>query len=940
MLSRSMRRCAAIAALLLAVLPARGLPDTVYTKDGVALPLQPPHKNIRPVYRSHAWRDASLPCAAAPVLWVVTRPWFESVLQPFVQWKQQTGHRVEIFYVDTSDCDSIHALLQRRYDSATALQPGPDYVLIAGNAALVAPFAGRHRPASELTDYVTDLYYGEFTGDWYPEAAVGRLPAADTAELRLMLDKTLAYERMAMPDLSYLSRVLLVAGKENTPPAPTATNGQVNYLGRTIKTLRPETDTLCYRNPGSEQQLDEIVGQVRHGAGLVSYTAHGTVHGWHYPDFTYRIADTLGDSTAAVYINNCCYANHLAAESMGVHLMRKGRGGAVAVVGATNSTLWEEDYLWNIGARLTLSIEPQYDEERPGALDRLLRQGGLSPRQRAATMGDLLHAGNFAVSEAGSIFEAYYWEIYNLLGDPTLMPCVGQPDSLYVEAAAPPERGAAAIELRGTPYAYAAVSDSGGLLGSGWIDSNGRASVALCRALTTETVFLAASAAAGIPYVNRVTTQTPRLPRMAVGSYAAVGDSLHITLLNVSDDTCFGHRLTLVQQTEDSIGALLAPTAPAVMDTVAPQATREAVLPLTVATGRTPLIRMQIELSDDTGCYARLQAALEGPAATPRLLALLPLQNGTACLRPGYGGHYTLAAVVENPSGDTAGCTLAGHTYAVPPGVTDTLLAAMAAGDGERHLCVDIVLRCGTWRQDTTCCITLNGDIEDFESGDLSAYPWDNNSSLQPWRIDSEVCYSGTYSLRSGAVGHRQTSDLALTLTLPYDDTLTFWRRTSTEEGYDELLFYIDNQLYEGWSGQTGWGRVRYVLPQGRHRLLWRYRKDESGSQGADCVWIDRIQMPLSVWDAPYGYAGAAGIDTAAGGRLRPTLHPNPAHGGFILSGTPPDGTWSGTLYDIWGRPLRQLTAGFNDTGTLTKGIYLVVIRTDRRTATLKLTVQ
>ena len=35
-----------------------------------------------------------------------------------------------------------------------------------------------------------------------------------------------------------------------------------------------------------------------------------------------------------------------------------------------------------------------------------------------------MHAGNLAVTEAGGA-EQYYWEIYHVMGDPSLMPYIG-----------------------------------------------------------------------------------------------------------------------------------------------------------------------------------------------------------------------------------------------------------------------------------------------------------------------------------------------------------------------------------------------------------------------------------------------------------------------------------------------------------------------------------
>lgn len=937
-----MRHWFTLATLLLLILPVWGQhPDSVYTKDGVALPRHAARKNIRSVYHNHFYHPDTLPCAAAPVLWVVTPPQFQSALGPWLRWKRLTGFQVEILLVGNAHCDSVRQLLQARYATATPLHRIPDYVLLVGDATLIAPFPGRHRPESEMTSYFTDLYYGEFTGDIYPEAVVGRLPAADESQLVAMLDKILAYEQMTLPSTDHLQRALLVAGKENLAPAPTVTNGQVNYLSQSLKTGYPEMDTVCFRNPASEHQLDSIVRRIRQGMGLICYTAHGTIHGWHYPDFTYSISDTLSDPTAAVYVNNCCYSNNFASDCMGTHLIRKVSGGAVGVIGATNSTLWEEDYLWNVGARQEYTLTPQPNIAHPGALDRYLYRQQLPMKQQAWTLGDLMHAGNYAVSESGSIFENYYWEIYNLLGDPTLMPIIGTPTNLHVNAETPLQRGVSALTLHATPYSYVAVSDSGGLLGCGWSDSAGVVRLHLTHSVVTDTLWLTAQAAGGIPAVVPLATVPAGRPCMAVVDYARCGDSLRVWLTNVSEDTCFGHAVALQQWDDDTLGSRIIGIPPQTVDTLAPQQQCVMMLPLTVAEmGQRPFLLLHLLLGDDEVCYNQTQVVLDAAAVRPRLAAVWPLYNGAESHRIERGRVYTLAVAVDNPTDDTAYCRLVSSTETINPGCRDTLYVDLMVADTASHLALPLSLQCGHWRQDTVCWLTVGGDQEDFSSGDLTTYPWDNSSSLQPWRIDNEIHYSGAFSLRSGPIGHRQTSDLALSLYLPYSDTLTFYRRTSSEQDYDELRFYVDGQLYDGWSGQLGWGRARYILPQGRHRLLWRYRKDQSGSHGDDCVWIDQIRLPLAVWDAPYGFPNAfVGIQSVDLQQATPHLYPNPAHGVVTLTGLSAS-EGDAILYDMSGRAVATLQEGLNDVSGLSDGVYLLAVRTAQQITLLKLILQ
>ena len=52
------------------------------------------------------------------------------------------------------------------------------------------------------------------------------------------------------------------------------------------------------------------------------------------------------------------------------------------------------------------------------------------------TSGQMIHSGNFSDTAGGS--EQYYWEIYHLMGDPSLMPYLGVPSTLNVSHNATP----------------------------------------------------------------------------------------------------------------------------------------------------------------------------------------------------------------------------------------------------------------------------------------------------------------------------------------------------------------------------------------------------------------------------------------------------------------------------------------------------------------------
>jgi hypothetical protein len=144
--------------------------------------------------------------------------------------------------------------------------------------------------------------------------------------------------------------------------------------------------------------------------------------------------------------------------------------------------------------------------------------------------------------------------------------------------------------------------------------------------------------------------------------------------------------------------------------------------------------------------------------------------------------------------------------------------------------------------------------IEDFETGVLSE-SW-NNDPTRPWRMVNEEPYEGQYCLRSGSIGDNGTTTLILSHVAGANDTISFYYKVSSENGFDKLHFYIDNQEKGNWSGNVGWTKAAYPVTAGRHSYKWTYTKDTSVSSGSDCAWIDYVGLP-----ADRIMAGTAGND-------------------------------------------------------------------------------
>jgi hypothetical protein len=150
--------------------------------------------------------------------------------------------------------------------------------------------------------------------------------------------------------------------------------------------------------------------------------------------------------------------------------------------------------------------------------------------------------------------------------------------------------------------------------------------------------------------------------------------------------------------------------------------------------------------------------------------------------------------------------------------------------------------------------LKVGATLEDFETGDLGQFSWQNGGS-SPWFVTDQVAYEGSYSLQSGAVDNSQMCILGLSANIMLEDSVSFYRKVSTETG-DVLQFFIDGAMLGEWSGEHDWEYFSYPVSTGNHNLIWRYYKDNAQVAGDDAVWIDLIELPTLVNNNVMAFAG------------------------------------------------------------------------------------
>lgn len=472
---------------------------------------------------------------AAPVRMVIMAP---SSLQckrlnDFVEWKRSLGYWVDFVYTDSQGLNSNTAIanyLQNLYNNATFLDPAPTYLIIVGDHTLIPAFNSR-LTSSSYNGHITDLYFSTWTsGDILPDCYYGRLSATDTATLANIINKTILYESYNLPDINYLARATLIAGVDQSYTVNTSDNAYtyadptMDYIASTyVKGINGFTDVAYYKNDtefapsgvsvtGSSRAsltASRLKTRYNNGSGWINYSAHGDWDEWSIPAFTVSDANTMtNQNMPSVMIGNCCLSNKFdKTVCFGESLTRLGgNAGAVAYIGASDYTYWAQDFYWSVGLRSNISgrMNAQYNASNLGTYDRLFHTHSEAYSDQASSMGSIVYGGNMAVNSSSSsqtTMIKYYWEVYHLLGDPSLKPWLGKASELHLSV----DTTSRNIRLWTVAHAYVALVDSAShnLLAATFIDENGSGTLKVSDTVNLSKTYYVVTAQGYVPYFSK-----------------------------------------------------------------------------------------------------------------------------------------------------------------------------------------------------------------------------------------------------------------------------------------------------------------------------------------------------------------------------------------------------------------------------------------------------
>ncbi|MCF7912294.1 MAG: T9SS type A sorting domain-containing protein [Candidatus Cloacimonetes bacterium] len=400
---------------------------------------------------------------------IISDRMFEDQLADFIDWKTTQGYDVIVSYTDEigSTTSLIHSYIEGLWDEASPEDPAPSFILFVGDTQQIPAYNGSEG------SHVTDLNYVRLEGtDFMPEIYYGRFSAQNTAQLQPQIDKTLEYEMYAMEDPSYLNEVVMIAGMDASHGS-TWGNGQINYGTTYYFNEAHGLTSHTYLYPDSGNNAANIVQDVSDGVSYINYTAHGSQDSWADPSFTISNVNSLENEGEYCFaVANCCLTNKFEVGTcFGEAWLRAENKGAIGYVGGTNSTYWDQDYWWGVGAGAVVT-NPTYETTGAGAYDGMWHDHDEEFLQWYTVGFAYIMAGNLAVVEGGSMMN-YYWEIYALMGDPSLSVFFSEAEENEAEYPEELLLGLNSMEITCEPYSYVALTYDGEIMGVGLVDDSG-----------------------------------------------------------------------------------------------------------------------------------------------------------------------------------------------------------------------------------------------------------------------------------------------------------------------------------------------------------------------------------------------------------------------------------------------------------------------------------
>ncbi|MFQ6103177.1 MAG: C25 family cysteine peptidase [Candidatus Glassbacteria bacterium] len=330
---------------------------------------------------------------------IITHDDFTAGLDEFVSLKEQKGLDVTVTPlsdISPSTPTGIQTYIREAYDT---WEIPPTFVLLVGDEDFVPCFQGSD------SNSATDLYYAQMNPDDYlMDLSVGRLTVRNTTHLADVIDKIVYYEENPPLLQEWTHHAVFMASLDNYE----ISEGTHNYVIENYLEPAGITCHKIYARLGGDTQ--DIFDNLNEGRRIANYSGHGSTTGWYNPAFDQSNVNSLeNDGMYPFVISNACLTGDFEqTECFGETWLIAANKGAIAHWGASSYTYWDEDDI------LEKKLWRCAFEDSVFAIGQMTDQALIELYE---------HYGGGGLCQ-------YYFEVYNVFGDPSVELYTVAPDEI------------------------------------------------------------------------------------------------------------------------------------------------------------------------------------------------------------------------------------------------------------------------------------------------------------------------------------------------------------------------------------------------------------------------------------------------------------------------------------------------------------------------------
>jgi hypothetical protein len=790
---------------------------------------------------------------------IISHASFMGQLAPYILWKNKSGIKTTLVDIATigNNASSIKAYVANFYNTNNNA-----FVLLVGDAPHITPNTTQYGPS--------DQDYGMISGsDHYPELLIGRFSVQTAQELDLVLERTMEYEITPAAG-SYYETHLGVASNQGPGDDNQMDYEHIQGIGAQLLAYNYNTFIELYDGsqgggdaPGNPVAAD-CANAINSGVGLFNYTGHGSSTSIVTTGFNNNNVDALTNihqwplviivgCVTGDFVNQTCFAEaFLRAKHPTLDLPT----GSVANFMSTINQSWNP---------------PMEGQDEMNAILTETYSGNIK-----RTFGGICLNGCLKMNDDYGAAGDEMTDTWTMFGDPSLMVRTLNPMTMTVTHPSTATLGATQFTVNcSVNDAFVTLYQNGTILGSGTVVNNS-VTISFAPLSTVDTMFVTATAYNYIPYLGHALVVPASGPYVVTASHLLTdpaGNNDNIG--DYSENVLFDVSLNNVgASTANGVSAVLSTTDPYVTITdanenfgnIAVNATQAqttayaATIASNVPDMHVATFTLTISDASSNTWTSTFTETLHAPSLTAGNVTVDDAAaNGNGVMDPsetlniiiptGNNGHSTTPSctgvlTTTNPLLTINNNNLPLGTIVVN-GTVNAVFSVTVSGAATIGTTVDLTYTAtaGAYSVSTTYYERISVAMEDYETNDFTQFPWVTSGSL-PWFTTTDNAYDDTYCSKSGAVTSNQMSVMSITLNVLNNDSISFYRAVSSEQNYDFLNFYIDNQLQGQWSGEQNWTRIAYAVTQGVHTFKWEYKKDYVVDDGSDCAWVDNVIFP------------------------------------------------------------------------------------------------